>query len=311
MTTEARPVIQPERLGYILLNVENLERSVEFWTRAVHLEVSDYRNGKVFLRGGMQHHWIALQQAGEAGLGRVGIEMQSREDLDTLEQRLRDAGIDVDSGDGLDNDRVDRYVRFNDPSGNPIELYTDMITMATPPHPQRVELLEVQHIVLNVGSPVEAAEFYTKTLGLKLSDWIERRFAFMHFRNGWHHGIGVANLNGLGKGLNHICFQPPDLDAVMSARSLIQKLKVPITRDVIKHGPSGSIGFYFGGEDAVVEFSYGARNYPPDYDYKPRILPQTRETGDQWEAAMLQEVDAEEIRLVETLREEALALPRG
>ena len=136
--------------------------------------------------------------------------------------------------------------------------------------------------------------------------------AFMHFRNGWHHGIGVSTSPRGDNGLSHVCFQPPDLDSVMSARALVQKLKLPITRDVIRHGPSGSVGFYFGGEDTVVEFSYGTRNYPPDLEYRTRTLPASRETGDQWQAGALQEIDAEEIKLVETLQEEArLALPQG
>jgi catechol-2,3-dioxygenase len=314
-------MLRAERLGYLLLNVEDLERSVEFWTRAVNLEVSEERNGRVYLRGGLQHHWIVLQEAPERGLARVGIEVAQRADLDAMEQNLRDAGIAVESGDGLESDRVLRYVRFNDPSGNPLELYCDMITMPTPPNPRYTELLDIQHIVLLTRNPVEAAEFYNKFIGLRVSDWIEQNTAFMNFRNGWHHGIGVGGGRGnVGRhvselsGLSHVCFQPPDLDSVMKLRAVVHKLDLPVTRDLIRHGPSGSVGFYFGGEDTVVEFSYGARNYPPDLEYKPRILPVSRETGDVWQAplAALDRVDEQELQLVEAIKEQArLALPSG
>jgi catechol-2,3-dioxygenase len=309
-------MLRAERLGYLMLDVENMERSVEFWTRAANLEVSDERNGRVYLRGGMQHHWIVLQEAEKRGLARVGIEVAQRADLDAMEQQLRDDGIAVESGDGLESDRVLRYVRFNDPSGNPLELYCDMVTMPTPPAPRYAEVLDIQHIVLLVRNAPEAVQFYNKYIGMRVSDWIEQNSAFMNFRNGWHHGIGVGS-GGFGNmtrtsGLSHVCFQPPDLDNVMRIRAVVHKLDLPITMDLLRHGPSGSVGFYFAGEDTVVEFSYGARNYPPDLEYKPRILPMGRETLDQWQAplAALDKVDQEELELVEALREQArLALP--
>lgn len=297
-------MLKAERLGYVMLNVVNLERSTEFFTKAVNLEVSEQRDGKVFLRGGMQHHWIVLQQAETPGLARIGIEVTDRQTLDAMEERLREHGVAVESGDGLATDRVDRYVRFQDPSGNPLELYCDMVTMPTPPRPRRVHLLDIQHVVLYVHDTLVAADFYTGLLGMRVSDWLERMTAFMHFRNGWHHGIGVSKRGVNSWGLNHICFQPPDLDNVMRARAAVQKLKLPITQDLIRHGPSGSIGFYFAGEDTVIEFSYGARNYPEDLEYKPRILPLSRETLDQWQAG-LEELDDIEEKLVEELRERA------
>jgi catechol 2,3-dioxygenase-like lactoylglutathione lyase family enzyme len=230
------------------------------------------------------------------------MEVPDRAELDAIEQRLREHGVAVESGDGLASDRVDRYVRFSDPSGNPLELYNNMITMPTPPRARRVDLLDIQHVVLYQRDAQEAYDFYTNVVGLSLSDWLERMTAFMHFKNGWHHGIGVSKRGANGQGLNHICFQPPDLDNVMRARAAVHKMKLPITQDILRHGPSGSVGFYSAGEDTVIEFSYGARNYAVERDFPRRILPISPITIDQWQTG-LEEYDDMEEKIVEEMRE--------
>ena len=106
----------------------------------------------------------------------------------------------------------------------------------------------------------------------------------MHFRNGWHHGIGLGS--GRGPGLHHVCFEPPDLDTTMRARARVMKAQVPITADLLKHGPSGSVGFYCQGPDTIVEFSFGARRFAEDEVYKPRLLPMARGGVDVYQAGL-------------------------
>lgn len=281
------PELRPRRLGYVSLGVENLEQSLGFWTEAVQLEVSERIADRTFLRGGMQHHWIALQQTATPGLQRVGIEVDDDATLDAFEQRLQQAGIATEAGDGLATDRVDRYLRFADPAGNPLELYTDMVSMPTPPRPVNVTLLDIQHIVLAVGDTREAHDFYTGILGMRVSDWVGRDVCFTHFANGWHHGIGLSRMPDATSGLNHICFQPPDLDNVMRARARVRKLGLTITMDILRHAPSGSVGFYFAGPDTICEMSFGARQFAPDEVFKPRLLAAGQDTLDVWQAGLI------------------------
>src|SRR5713226_4539747 len=105
-------ILCPERLGYIFLNVKTLAVSEEFYTKAVHLEVSERKNGRIYFRGGMQHHWIVIQQADHAGLERVGIEVKDRATLDAFEKKLSENGVAFQVGEDLENERIMRYVRF-------------------------------------------------------------------------------------------------------------------------------------------------------------------------------------------------------
>ena len=216
-----QPELRAERLGYVHLGVEDIERSLAFWTEAVPLEVAARSGERVYLRGGMQHHWIVLEPAAEPGLKRVALEVADRGTLDAFEIHLRAQGVAVEAGDGLASDRVDRYLRFADPGGNPLELYCDMVAMGTPPRPRTVQLLDIQHVVLMCPDAREAAAFYCDLLGFRPSDWVERDMVFMHMRNGWHHGIGVGGFGpGARRRMAHSCSASSSLvvDARCSAR---------------------------------------------------------------------------------------------
>jgi len=277
----------PLRLGYVHLKVKKLDESLAFWTRAVPLEISGRQGGKVYLRGGMQHHWIVLEESAEPGLGRVALEVETRAELDAFEAHLKALGIEVVAADGLQTDRVDRYLRFRDPAGNPLELYCDMVSMPAPPQPRTVQLLDIQHVVLAAGDTRAAAAFYRDVLGMRESDWIERDVCFLHMKNGWHHGIGVGGLGGPASGLNHICFQPPGLDDVMRARAAVRKLGYPITMDLLRHAPSTSVGFYFAGPDTVAEMSFGARHFTEEAPPRPRVLARGLDTLDVWQQGLV------------------------
>ena len=277
----------PLRMGYVHLKVKNLDESLAFWTRAVPLEISSRQGNTVFLRGGMQHHWIVLEESAEPGLGRVALEVETRTELDLFEAHLRAQGVAVEAGDGLASARVDRYLRFNDPASNPLELYCDMIAMPTPPTPRIVQVLDIQHVVLAAADTRAAAAFYRDVLGMRESDWIERDVCFLHMKNGWHHGIGVGGFGGAGSGLNHICFQPPGLDDVMRARATVRKLGYPITMDLLRHAPSTSVGFYFAGPDTVAEMSFGARHFTEDAPPKPRVLARGLDSIDVWQQGLV------------------------
>jgi catechol 2,3-dioxygenase-like lactoylglutathione lyase family enzyme len=290
--------LRPEGLGYVAMNTTDMEDSIKFWTTGCQLEISDRNETTTWLRGGMSHHWIVLHQAEERGLARVGLEVANPDVLNAMADRLEAGGIEVERGDGLDSDYVLHYARFNDTSGNPLELYCDMVTMPSPPVPINVEIMTIQHCVLGQSDTKAAHEFYTKYIGLRVSDWIGEGLFFGHFKDGWHHGLGIGAMGPQKQGLNHICFQPPGLDDVMRARARAMKMGYPITMDILRHAPSTSIGFYFAGPDTVAEFSYGARHFTEDNPPVPRRLPLRETTMDMWQDG----VEADEISMAERLK---------
>ncbi len=106
------------KLGYVALNVTNVERSAEFYVKQVGLMPSGTgENGEVFLRCSEDHHNIVLCPSNAPGLKRVGVEMQDSAALDELAAKLKANGVQV-----LEVDEAEaaawhqkRSIRFSDP----------------------------------------------------------------------------------------------------------------------------------------------------------------------------------------------------
>ena len=124
------------KLGYVALNVTDIERSIRFYTDMVGLDLSEPLGaGPVFLRCGADHHHVVLYPAAAPGVKRVAFELESRAEMEHARKHLASLGLAVEDipvqeraalrqGDGL------RFVEPN--SGLTFELYTRVLQMALP-----------------------------------------------------------------------------------------------------------------------------------------------------------------------------------
>jgi catechol 2,3-dioxygenase len=127
-------MIQARKLGHVVLKVRDAQKSREFYTRALGLQVAheDLTRGTVFLSFGVQHHDLALFQlaTGETpleqqpGLHHTAWQLGSFEELQAAYRELGRLGIAVES---TVEHNVTRSVYFHDPDGNRVELYCDML----------------------------------------------------------------------------------------------------------------------------------------------------------------------------------------
>lgn len=111
------------------LKVRDLNRSIEFYTKHIGLQVGERVGTYAFLNDGKDHHTIALQELGAApspddymiGLYHVAFEVPDigslRESLDRLKSE-RVPHTAVDHG-------ISFAVYFSDPDGNGLEIYLD------------------------------------------------------------------------------------------------------------------------------------------------------------------------------------------
>ena len=127
-------MIQAKRLGHVVLNVRDAEKSRDFYTRTLGLKVAheDLSRGTVFLSFGTEHHDLALfqQATGEPpaktqpGLHHVAWRLDGFEALKAAYQELKRMGVPLD---GTVEHNVTRSIYFFDPDGNRVELYCDMV----------------------------------------------------------------------------------------------------------------------------------------------------------------------------------------
>ena len=121
------------KIGHVVLNVADLERSARFYTEVLGLEISDVYpesmmpGGMVFMRFNGDHHGIALVGALEGTststeLHHLAFEVGSLDEVLLAAKRIRAAGATIDF-EGRRRAGVQIAVEFRDPDGHRLEIY--------------------------------------------------------------------------------------------------------------------------------------------------------------------------------------------
>ncbi len=85
------------RLGRAELRVLDLEKSVDYYTNVIGVDVVDREEGKVYLKAWDEwdHHSVILQEADSPGLNHLGFKVESLEDMIRYEKRAAQFGCTV------------------------------------------------------------------------------------------------------------------------------------------------------------------------------------------------------------------------
>jgi catechol 2,3-dioxygenase len=127
-----RPIDPGTRIGHVHLKVADLDRALGFYVGVLGFEVTQRRDGAVFVSAGGYHHHIALNTwesrggspppPGSTGLYHVAILYPTRAALADALRRLMTANIPLD---GASDHGVSEALYLRDPDGNGVELYRD------------------------------------------------------------------------------------------------------------------------------------------------------------------------------------------
>jgi 2,3-dihydroxy-p-cumate/2,3-dihydroxybenzoate 3,4-dioxygenase len=268
------------KFGFLSVGVSNVKEAVEFYSRFVRLELTEQVGDTAFMSGGTDHHWVRLEEGNGQGVKRIGYEVTDEASLVEARTSLKEWGIEFEEGGDPDKDRVQRWLRFTDPGGTDIELYTGMYERGVPPVNNGISLDKFLHGGWETKNFGDTARFYQDVLGFKASDWIADRAGFFRAGDGYHHSLVL--LNSQRSAFNHFCVQVDSLDDVMRFRNNALRHGVKLRDDLLRHAPSGSVGVYMHDEARgfAVEFCIG---HPVvDDTHKARVLPLQPETADVW-----------------------------
>jgi catechol 2,3-dioxygenase len=127
--------IHVRKLGHLVYEVSDVDRSTKFWTEIMGFTVSDLNEfGMVFLRSEGDHHSIALvptkkkaRPAGDAGLQfhHLAMEVDNVDVLFRARDFLRERGIPI-TYEGRRGPGGNTGLEFTDPDGYTFEIYADM-----------------------------------------------------------------------------------------------------------------------------------------------------------------------------------------
>lgn len=272
--------LAPFRLGYVTIGVADVAAATAWWSRYVNLEVSESSDDRVHLRGGTDHHWIVLEKAETPGIRKMAFELTAPEDLEVFGKRLADEGVKFEE---IPGEWTGPGIRFADPDGYELELFTAMGNVPVPPTTPWVPPKDLLHAVVAVNDLERSIDFYKRVLGMRESDRVIGKTVFLRGAIGWHHALVLGAGRGAPPLLDHVCVQMSDLDDLMKVRARFLEDSQPLDRDLLRHPTSGSMGFYAKADPAptTVEFCIGHAKIT-DPDYRPRALTPGRWTSNVW-----------------------------
>ncbi len=278
-----------QRLGYVALNVSDLDRSEDFYSRLVGLESmgrgpDDCR----FLRCSDRHHDLVLHKSDTPGLKRIGFEMESAAALAELKQTLQDAGLPAVEvpEDECKAFKLRRCIRTREPlTGASFDFYDAMGELGGRAFkPTVAKIQRLGHVVLKTSEYDAAVKFFTQVLNFRVSDEVDGMVIFMRcFPNPFHHSFALGKATG--KSLHHINFMVTEVDDIGKAMWRFQKENVIVVNGPGRHPPSGSMFYYFLDPDGMtIEYSFGMEEFAEHNPRKPRVLLPVRESIDYWGA---------------------------
>lgn len=132
--------IKVKKLGHLVYEVSDLNRSVRFWTEIMGFRISDRNErGMVFLRSGTDHHSIGLVETknrkrpkpGEnLRFNHLAMEVADVAALFKAREFLKQQGIEL-TYEGRKGAGGNLGIEFEDPDGYGFELYADMDQIGT------------------------------------------------------------------------------------------------------------------------------------------------------------------------------------
>lgn len=279
------------RLGYVLMNVSDIERSSSFVQHVFGLDlVKEDAGGRRYFRGSAHHHDVIMTQASEPALVRTAWELETMADLDAAFAYFEAEGM-ASSWIGEDECReleIERGFRTIDPiMGLMWEYFVDMTVI---PSPRRNMLTSFQggmHVGISPENGAAVNDFLTDKMGFLMSDYFQGRAITLlrAFPNPNHHSIALI---GTGKGatrMHHIAFMVNEIDDIGRLFNRTKKLGVDIQFGIGRHPTSGSIHIYIYDHDNFVwEYTLGMEQFPEHGARAARRMSLAPEDFDLWGA---------------------------
>lgn len=215
-------------IGYVILRVADLERSLGFYRDLLGLQADENPDGSVALRASPDEPPFLLlveqpdaisRPRRSAGLYHIAIRYPSREALGWALRRLAQSGYPIQGGA---DHGVSEAIYTSDPDGNGIELYRDRPREEWPREGDQVTMftdaldaqgvmgagegmgqsaspvgVDMGHVHLQVSDLDQARRFFHDHLGLDITQASYPGALFMS-AGGYHHHVGMNTWAGQG-----------------------------------------------------------------------------------------------------------------
>ena len=231
-------------LRSIELGVHDLQKSAEFYRRVWALEDVAGEGDTIHLRGtGREHHVVTLRERPRAGLLGVHFSAPDQATVDALHAKAKAMGAKV--GDAPAAAREERRRRLRLPRQHARRPSDRDLVGCCGAWRGRSTTARGRP-----SSPMSCStaprwrsrpSFFLDVLGFK---WSDSTFMMDFVRCcSDHHSVAFAR--GNGPTLNHMAYEMPNIDGLMSGAGRVRKSGYEIMWGVGRHGPGSNVFSYF------------------------------------------------------------------
>ena len=252
-------------LGYLRFESADVAAWREFGVRTLGMvEGRGPEEGALYLRmDDFPARLVIVPGSGERLLA-TGWEVASAADLDAVGRAVAYTGVEVEAAapDELAARRVGGLLSFDDPAGNPVEVFCGAALEHRPAASSYGNQfvtgdMGMGHVVLPAGSDTDAAlAFYTGVLGFRLRDSMRMPAEFVGGKPGdppaWfrclgcnprHHSLALAPMPA-EPGIVHLMMEVATIDDVGRALDRCTRRKVPLSASLGRHANDLMVSFY-------------------------------------------------------------------
>jgi catechol-2,3-dioxygenase len=277
------PVARLHSLRSVELRTPTWAEATDFYGEVWGLRVVEQDTSGAWLRGtGDDHHVLQLTEADRNGLGKISFALNTPAEVDAAAHRLERLGVPLLTGPGhLDQVGSGYGLHLVDPEGRVIELAADL--EAVPPLSRDLPVpVGVTHVVLNTVDIDRAVHFYTRVLGMRVSDWSEHQMAFLRC-NRDHHSIAFNQAEWTS--VNHVAYEMPSMDHFMRGIGSLRHHGITPLWGPGRHGPGNNTFSYFADPAGLVcEYTSDVAQIDED-QWLCRVWRRVPELADLWGTA--------------------------
>jgi catechol 2,3-dioxygenase-like lactoylglutathione lyase family enzyme len=229
-------------LRSVSLNVPDVVKAEEFYTRVWHLDVIARSDDAIYLRGtGSVHHLLSFHRGERTEVREITFRARTADALIAIADAALRAGASVLQPPGAINELGGGTgVTVRDPDGRVFRVvhgdavHADVADTSDRP-------IRLAHVVLNCRDVAATQKFFEAVFGFTLADRT-RIMAFLNCDSD-HHTVALADASE--DSLNHIAFVMPDLESVMRGGGRMKDAGHPIEWGPGRHGPGANAFNYF------------------------------------------------------------------
>lgn len=243
-------MIAAKRFAHVTFETPELERQITYFTEVAGLSLAERGNGRAFLATKHGDLAVTLESGKEARCARLAFQVAPDTEFADIRKGIEAEGLSCQTrNDSVPG--VPQLLAFEDPKGTVCELFAAQTPICAPKPVTGIGPIKLGHLAFVVPEPKPLADFYSRVLGFRVSDWIQDWFVFMRCGPD-HHTINFVR--GKRTQMHHVAFELKDWAQVQSACDFLGSKNISIIWGPGRHGPGHNIYTYHRNpDDQIVE----------------------------------------------------------